>query len=84
MEGVKGLDAGGGDLGGGGGAVEDWGLGGGEEEGAEVVDVGDRDEGWGGEGGHCVWSWRGGGKFKFGSPHVVELFWILYRSRSLP
>ncbi len=52
VEGVEGFDACGGNLGGGGGAVEDRVLGVGEEERAEVVDAVNGDEGWGGEGGH--------------------------------
>ncbi len=50
---MEGSDACGGNLGGGGGAVEDRVLRVGQEERAEVVDAVDGDEGWGGEGGHC-------------------------------
>ena len=57
---MEGGDAGRGEGGEGGGAVEDWVRVVGEVEGAEVVDGGDGDEGRGGEGGHC-WLWGGVG-----------------------
>lgn len=46
-------EAWGGDFRDGGGAVEDWGCGGGNEEGADVVDIFDLDEGGRGGGRHC-------------------------------
>ena len=60
MQGLEGGNAGRGQGGEGGGAVEDWAVGVGKVEGAEVVDGGDGDEGRVGEGGHC-WLWGGWG-----------------------
>lgn len=53
MQRLEGRDAGRGEGGEGGGAVEDWVEGVGEVEGAKIVDGRDGDEGRGGEVGHC-------------------------------